>query len=124
MIKHWIETVCSQAGWTVPSKNINDKYRFRLEPDIIVDASSPDERTLVLEAKIATFSRFDRDEMLKRAATAVLPRVFKDSATLGLDTANQRLTLHRVITLGALRASDFSSVMENFLNDLAFYKSL
>ncbi|MBI9092602.1 MAG: type III secretion system chaperone [Desulfobacterium sp.] len=124
MIEHWIQSVCSQAGWTLPSKNIDDKYRFRLEPDIIIDASSPDERTLVLEAEIATLSRFDRDEKVKKAATAVLPRVFKDSATLGMDMANQRLHLHRVVTLGALRASDFTNVMESFINDLAFYRSL
>jgi len=123
MIEHWIKTVCTQAGWALPSKNIHDRYRFRLESDIIVDASSPDERTLVLEAEIAKFSSFDRD-LLKKSATAVLPRVFKDSATLSLNTAGQSLNLHRVITLGALRAADFSSVMENFINDLAFYKSL
>lgn len=124
MIERWIESVCSQAGWALPGKNMDNKYRFRLEPDMIIDASSPDERTLVLEADITSFSRFDRDEKIQKAATSVLPRVFKDNATLSLDMATQRLGLHHVVTLGALRASEFTSVMEQFINSLAFYKSL
>ncbi|MCK5099136.1 MAG: type III secretion system chaperone, partial [Desulfobacteraceae bacterium] len=123
MIQRWIESVCSHAGWEVPGKNIEGKYRFRLEPDIIVDASSPDERILVLEAQVTTFSRFDRDSILKKAATAVLPRVFKDTFTLSLDNAKKRLCLHSVVTLGALRASEFPEVMESFINGLVFYKS-
>jgi hypothetical protein len=124
MIERWIETVCSQAGWEKPYKNGEEKYRFRLEPDMVVDASSPDERTLVLETEITSISGFDRDEKLRRAATTVLPRVFKDGATLGLDTTGQVLCLHQVVTLGALRASEFAGVMEDFINTLAFYRAL
>lgn len=124
MIQQWIESVCSHAGWQVPEKNIENKYRFRLEPDIIIDASSPDERTLVLEADVREFSGFDRDSILKKAATAVLPRVFKDSCTLSLDMSKNSLCLHSVVTLGALRASEFPEVMESFINGLVFYKSL
>jgi len=124
MIESWIETVCARAGWAVPSKNSSDKYRFRLEGNMIIDASSLDHRTLVLEAEIAKLPRSNGDEMIKRAATAVLPRIFKDTATLSLDMANQSLHLHRVVTLGALRASEFADVMGNFANELAFYKAL
>jgi hypothetical protein len=124
MIQRWMEQVCSQAGWAIPAKNTDNVYRFRLEPDIIVDASSPDERTLILGAKVTSLDGFNRDDMLKKTATAVLPRTFKDSATISFDPAGQDLFLHCVITLGALRVSDFSGVMESFLNDLAFYRSL
>ena len=124
MIHQWIERVCSHAGWEVPGKNSEDKYRFRIEPDIIVDASSPDDRVLVLEATVATFTRFDRDSMIKKAATAVLPRVFKDTSTLSIEKATNSLCLHNVVSLGVLRASEFPEVMENFINGLVFYKSL
>lgn len=91
---------------------------------MIIDASSLDHRTLVLEAEIVKLPRANGDEMIKRAATAVLPRIFKDTATLSLDMVNQSLHLHRVVTLGALRASEFADVMGNFANELAFYKAL
>lgn len=124
MIKPWMEAVCAKAGWTVPSINSSNRYRFRLDRDMIIDAASPDQRTLVLEAEIRKLSRADRDLAMKRAATAVLPRTFTDTATLSLDMENQSLRLHRVVLLGALRASEFSDVMEDFVNDLAFYKEL
>ena len=119
-----MEAVCAKAGWAVPSINSSDRYRFRLDRDMIIDAASPDQRTLVLEAEIRKLSRANRDQTIKRAATAVLPRTFTDTATLSLDMENLTLRLHRVILLGALRASEFSDVMENFVNDLAFYKAL
>ncbi len=124
MIKPWMEAVCAKAGWSVPSINSNDRYRFRLDRDMIIDAASPDQRTLVLEAEIKKLSRADRDQAIKRAATAVLPRTFTDTATLSLDMENLSLRLHRVVLLGALRASEFPDVMEDFINDLAFYKAL
>ncbi|MBF0201653.1 MAG: type III secretion system chaperone [Desulfamplus sp.] len=124
MIERWIESVCSRAGWPLPFKNSEDKYRFRIEPDLIIDAWSPDERTLILHAPVVKLTRDTRDHAIRMAATSVLPRIFKDSSVLSLDTAAQTLGLHRVVTLGAIRASEFGDVMENFINDLAFYKSL
>lgn len=124
MIKPWMEAICAKAGWNVPGINSSDRYRFRLDGDMIIDASSPDHRTLVLEAEIRKLSRADRDQTIQRAAAAVLPRTFKDTAILSLDMDEQSLHLHRVVLLGALRASEFSDVMEDFINDLAFYKAL
>jgi len=43
---------------------------------------------------------------------------------VSLDPDTRALCLHAEVTLGALRASDFPHVMERFLNDLAFYRSL
>lgn len=124
MIDQWIQSVCSQAGWEQPVKNNENKYRFRIEPDLVIDASSPDDRILVLESQVSFFADRHRDELVRQAATAVLPRVFKDSATLSLDAAGNGLVLHCTVTLGALRATEFPGVMENFINDLVFYKSL
>jgi hypothetical protein len=124
MIKPWMEAVCAKAGWSVPGIDSSDRYRFRLDGGMIIDASSPDHRTLVLQAEIKKFSQADRDQTIKRAATAVLPRTFTDTATLSLDMEKKSLRLHRVVLLGTLRASEFSDVMENFVNDLAFYKAL
>lgn len=91
---------------------------------MVVDAWSPEERIMILEAQVVKLESHDRVRVIKKAATAVLPRVFKDSATLSLDPATRHLCLHRTVTLGALRATDFPGVMENFLNELAFYRSL
>ncbi|MCG8565190.1 MAG: CesT family type III secretion system chaperone [Desulfobacterales bacterium] len=124
MIEQWLEAVCSQAGWEKPWKNSRGKYRFRLEPDWVVDVWAPDERTLRLESRVAILEGQEGEAFLRKAAVAVLPRVFKDGATLALTPDKTGLILHRTVTLGALRASDFSGVMENFLNDLGFYKSL
>ena len=124
MIKPWMEAVCAKAGWSIPGIDSRDRYRFRLDGGMIIDASSPDHRTLVLEAEIKKLSRADRDQTIQRAATAVLPRTFKDTATLSLDMEKLSLHLHRVVLLGALRASEFSDIMEDFVNDLAFYRAL
>lgn len=124
MITQWIEAVCAEAGWPPPAKNGENKYRFRLEPDMKIDAIASDDRTLILQALITPLHRDHREVTLRRAATAVLPRVFRDSAVLSLDTETQGLYLHRVVTLGALRRSDFGDVMKRFIDDLAFYKSL
>lgn len=124
MIEQWITSVCSEAGWDRPSINIEGKYRFRLESDMAVDASSLDERTIVLEAAVKTLEQHGGEVFLKKAGSAVLPRVFKDNGTLSWLPGTKTVYLHQVVTLGALRASDFPGVMENFINTLAFYKSL
>ncbi|WP_022665963.1 type III secretion system chaperone [Desulfospira joergensenii] len=125
MIDQWIESVCSGAGWDRPFKSRDSRYRFRLESGWVVDASpGADDRTLVLEAKVRTLAPHDSDFLLKKTAGAVVPRTFKDSATISYDSGSKTLYLHRVVALGALRASEFPGVMEDFLNDLAFYRSL
>ena len=122
MIERWIDGVCSRAGWAPPRVNNQGKYRFRLESGGAVDASSPDDRTLVLEADVGSVDGGDGEALFRKAATAVLPRVFSDGGTLCL--RQKRLWLTWVVTLGALRASEFPGIMESFLNDLAFYRSL
>lgn len=124
MIEDWIDAVCTHAGWSRPYKNREDQYRFRLDNGLVVDAGSPDDRTLVLKADIAPLSRDNRDHLIRRAASAVVPRTFTDHCVVSLDPMTQTLCLHAQVTLGALRASQFPEIMENFINDLAFYRSL
>ena len=124
VIEQWIDSVCAHAGWDRPQRDGRDRYRFRLEQGLTVDASAPDQRTLGLAALIASPGQPDFDALVFRAATAVVPRAFKDGAVVSLDPDTGDLCLHAQITLGALRASEFPGIMERFLNELAFYRAL
>lgn len=124
MINQWIEVVCQEAGWEKPHVNSSGRYRFRLASGINVDVSSTGPRELRIESEIVSITGSSGDHLLEKAARAVLPRVFKEGAAMGIDPDTNTLVLHQTVVLGALHHSEFSSVMENFLNDLHFYRSI
>lgn len=124
MIEQWLDVVCKDAGWKKPNANKNGRYRFRLASGVNVDVSSAGPRELRLEADIVKLPASGGEDLLEKAARAVLPRVFKDDSSLGLDPTTGTLILQHTVVLGALRHSQFSAVMENFLNDLHFYRSI
>lgn len=124
MLENWIETVCKAAGWSHPYQHINGAYRFRLQDDVNVDVSSSDHREILLEADIVHIPETSEADMLEKAARAVLPRVFKDSGIVCYHGDSGSLVLQQNVIAGTLRHSQFAGVMEHFLNDLYFYKSL
>lgn len=121
------DAITSAAGWRPARPNDDGVFRFRLEGDLEMDFFSPDGRTGILRATLATLpdTEVEAEALLKTCAQRAVAASRKRKSIVSLDAG--RLQLHRSIRLDGLSPDMLARLVpdevRDFLNDLAWWQA-
>jgi hypothetical protein len=125
MLQATVRTICDAAGWKVPAADAGGRYSFSLEDGLDFSLSSPDGDRLFACAVLLTpeTGREFPSEVIARVLGATAARFAGLRAVPALDPQTGALVLYCFTALKRQTGYLLGHFMENFLNDLAFWKA-
>jgi len=125
MLEQWLDAVCAEAGWPRPAQDEHGAYRFRFQDGTWVRVSSPDGRILRLSTELGRLaSGHAGDELLRKIGQASLARAGMDTGIVSLDQRRGMLCYDAHHSLGAMRSSEMTGVLQHFLDEMNFWWEL
>jgi hypothetical protein len=120
-----VRSICARAGWKEPKTDDSDGYAFDLEGGLAFTLSSPDgERLLARAALLAPEAGQEiAGETLAAVMRITAARFAKLKAVTALDPETGALELYAFTGLRGGDAHAHETFMEDFLNELSFWKA-
>ena len=125
MLHSTVRSMCARAGWKEPSADEKGVYAFDLEGDLAFTLSSPDgERLLARSALLVPKAGQEiAEETLAAVLRITAARFTRLKAVTALDPETGELELYAFTGLRDADADTQETFMENFLNELSFWKA-
>ena len=120
-----VRSICAGAGWKMPVADEKGVYTFDLEQDISFTLSSPDQERLLACAVLSSPGAGQElaGETLATVMRITAARFARLKAVTALDPETGELRLHAFAPLRGEGADAHETFMENFLNELSFWKA-
>jgi hypothetical protein len=119
-----VRSICARTGWKEPQADDQGVYAFSLEGDLSFTLSSPDgerllARSTLLAPKAGQEIAVDTAAAVMHIAAARFARL---KAVTALEPETGKLELYALTNLRGEDESAQAAFMENFLNELSFWK--
>jgi hypothetical protein len=120
-----VRSICVRAGWKEPRMDGKGSYTFVLEGDIAFTLSSPDGERLLARAALLVpgAGQETAGETLAAIMRITAARFAKLKAVTALDPETGILELYALTNLRGGDANAHEAFMEDFLNELSFWKA-
>jgi hypothetical protein len=120
-----VRSICARAGWKEPQADEKNVYAFDLEGSLSFTLSSPDGERLLACAALLTPKAGQEitEETLAAVMRTTAARFARLKAVTALDPETGELELYAFTGLRDGNASAYETFMEEFLNELSFWKA-
>jgi hypothetical protein len=120
-----VRSICVRAGWKEPPADASDVYAFDLEGDLAFTLASPDGDRLLARAALLVPGAGQEiaGETLAAILRVTAARFARLKAVTALDPATGTLELYAFTGLRDGDAGARATFMEDFLNELSFWKA-
>ena len=125
MLRSAVQSICLHAGWKEPPVNGTGCYPFDLEGGLSFALSSPDGERLLARAALLVPEAGQEitGETLAAVMRITAARFAKLKAVTALNPETGELELYAFTGLRDGNADTREAFMENFLNELSFWKA-
>jgi hypothetical protein len=120
-----VRSICVRAGWKEPRTDERGVYSFDLEGDLAFTLSSPDGERLLARAALLVPGAGQEiaGETLAAILRVAAARFARLKSVAALDPATGTLELYAFTGLRGGDEGASAAFMEDFLNDLSFWKA-
>lgn len=117
-------TICESAGWKQVPPDSDGRYTFVFDNGLSMELFSPDGRLCIFAGDIAALPDEEQEatRLLGEFGRRAVAAMRTSACTVSLDEKRKTLCLHRALPFMSFSAHEAPEIMEDFLNNLAWWK--